>query len=110
MAQAMRTSRSQLDRILDPDNDHIRLDTLAAAARQGQGRGGHRDGERIGWMLRGRGQGRGVAAGAGFCRAEEVPARGGDAVSAGGVVGVSTTGPYPAGDTSTVYTFCSALL
>ena len=32
MAQAMRTSRSQLDRILDPDNDHIRLDTLAAAA------------------------------------------------------------------------------
>ncbi len=32
MARAMRTSRSQLDRILDPDNDHIRLDTLAAAA------------------------------------------------------------------------------
>ncbi len=32
MAQAMRTSRSQLDRILDPDNDHIRLDTLTAAA------------------------------------------------------------------------------
>ena len=31
MAQAMRTSRSQLDRILDPDNDHIRLDTLTAA-------------------------------------------------------------------------------
>ena len=28
MARAMRTSRSQLDRILDPDNDHIRLDTL----------------------------------------------------------------------------------
>ncbi len=25
--------RSQLDRILDPDNDHIRLDTLTAAAR-----------------------------------------------------------------------------
>ncbi len=33
MARAMRTSRSQLERILDPDNDHIRLDTLAAAAR-----------------------------------------------------------------------------
>ena len=33
MADAMRTSRSQLDRILDPDNDHIRLDTLAAAAK-----------------------------------------------------------------------------
>ncbi|MXV94886.1 MAG: helix-turn-helix domain-containing protein [Gemmatimonadetes bacterium] len=32
MARAMRTSRSQLDRILDPDNDHIRLDTLTAAA------------------------------------------------------------------------------
>lgn len=33
MAAAMRTSRSQLDRILDPENDHIRLDTLAAAAK-----------------------------------------------------------------------------
>jgi len=33
MARAMRTSRSQLERILDPDNDHIRLDTLAAAAK-----------------------------------------------------------------------------
>ena len=33
MAMAMKTSRSQLDRILDPDNDHIRLDTLTAAAR-----------------------------------------------------------------------------
>ena len=33
MARAMRTSRSQLDRILDPDNDHIRLDTLTSAAR-----------------------------------------------------------------------------
>ena len=33
MADAMRTSRSQLDRILDPDNDHIRLDTLVAAAK-----------------------------------------------------------------------------
>lgn len=32
MAHEMRTSRSQLDRILDPDNDRIRLDTLAAAA------------------------------------------------------------------------------
>ena len=32
MAAAMNTSRSQLDRILDPNNDHIRLDTLAAAA------------------------------------------------------------------------------
>ena len=33
MAAAMRTSRSQLDRILDPENDHIRLDTLVAAAK-----------------------------------------------------------------------------
>lgn len=33
MADSMRTSRSQLDRILDPENDHIRLDTLAAAAK-----------------------------------------------------------------------------
>lgn len=33
MARAMKTSRSQLDRILDPDNERIRLDTLAAAAR-----------------------------------------------------------------------------
>jgi antitoxin HicB len=32
MAAAMKTSRSQLDRILDPDNDRIRLDTLTAAA------------------------------------------------------------------------------
>ncbi|MCY4398735.1 MAG: helix-turn-helix domain-containing protein [Gemmatimonadetes bacterium] len=32
MALAMQTSRSQLDRILDPSNDHIRLDTLTAAA------------------------------------------------------------------------------
>ncbi|MDE2979622.1 MAG: helix-turn-helix transcriptional regulator [Gemmatimonadota bacterium] len=32
MARAMRTSRSQLDRILDPENDHIRLDTLNTAA------------------------------------------------------------------------------
>lgn len=33
MAKTMRTSRSQLDRILDPENDRIRLDTLAAAAK-----------------------------------------------------------------------------
>ena len=33
MAKAMKTSRNQLDRILDPDNERIRLDTLAAAAR-----------------------------------------------------------------------------
>lgn len=33
MARAMRTSRSQLDRILNPENDHVRLDTLAQAAR-----------------------------------------------------------------------------
>lgn len=32
MAAAMKTSRSQLDRILDPDNDRIQLDTLTAAA------------------------------------------------------------------------------
>ncbi len=32
MAAAMNTSRSQLDRILDPNNDHIRLDTMTAAA------------------------------------------------------------------------------
>ena len=33
MADRMRTSRSQLDRILDPDSDHIRLETVAAAAK-----------------------------------------------------------------------------
>ena len=33
MAKAMKTSRSQLDRILDPDNDRIRLDTVVKAAR-----------------------------------------------------------------------------
>ena len=33
MARAMHTSRSQLDRILDPENDHVRLDTLAQAAK-----------------------------------------------------------------------------
>lgn len=32
MATAMKTSRSQLDRILDPNNDRVRLDTLTAAA------------------------------------------------------------------------------
>ena len=33
MAKAMQTSRSQLDRILDPDNDRIQLATLLHAAR-----------------------------------------------------------------------------
>ncbi len=33
MAKAMKTSRSQLDRILDPDNDRVQLATLSAAAR-----------------------------------------------------------------------------
>jgi len=33
MAIAMNTSRSQLDRILDPNNDRIKLETLTAAAR-----------------------------------------------------------------------------
>jgi plasmid maintenance system antidote protein VapI len=33
MAKAMNTSRSQLDRILDPDNDRIQLDTVIKAAR-----------------------------------------------------------------------------
>lgn len=33
MAKRMRTSRSQLDRILDPDNDKIQLDTVFKAAR-----------------------------------------------------------------------------
>lgn len=32
MAKRMKTSRSQLDRILDPENDRIRLDTLSKAA------------------------------------------------------------------------------
>jgi len=32
MAKAMNTSRSQLDRILDPDNGRIQLDTLVSAA------------------------------------------------------------------------------
>ena len=33
MAKAMNTSRSQLDRVLDPDNDRIQLDTVIKAAR-----------------------------------------------------------------------------
>ena len=33
MAKAMHTSRSQLDRILDPDNDRVQLDTVIKAAR-----------------------------------------------------------------------------
>ena len=33
MAKLMHTSRSQLDRILDPDNDKIQLDTVFKAAR-----------------------------------------------------------------------------
>lgn len=33
MAKAMHTSRSQLDRILDPENERIQLDTLMNAAR-----------------------------------------------------------------------------
>lgn len=33
MAKAMHTSRSQLDRILNPDNNSIQLDTIIKAAR-----------------------------------------------------------------------------
>lgn len=33
MAKQMRTSRSQLDRVLDPENDKILLDTVFNAAR-----------------------------------------------------------------------------
>ena len=33
MAQLMATSRSQLDRVLDPDNVSVQLDTLMKAAR-----------------------------------------------------------------------------
>lgn len=33
MAKEMKTSRSQLDRILDPDNERIQLDTVIKAAR-----------------------------------------------------------------------------
>jgi hypothetical protein len=32
MAKRMHTSRSQLDRILDPDNDKVQLDTVFKAA------------------------------------------------------------------------------
>ena len=33
LARRMRTSRAQLDRLLDPENDSVTLDTLARAAR-----------------------------------------------------------------------------
>jgi len=33
MAKAMATSRSELDRILDPENNPIRLDSMIKAAR-----------------------------------------------------------------------------
>ncbi len=33
MAKIMRTSRSQLDRILDPENERVQLDTVIKAAR-----------------------------------------------------------------------------
>ena len=33
MAKAMKTSRSQLDRVLDPNNDRVQLDTVIKAAR-----------------------------------------------------------------------------
>ena len=33
MAKAMKTSRSQLDRILDPKNDRIQISTLVSAAK-----------------------------------------------------------------------------
>lgn len=32
MAERMKTSRSQLDRLLDPDNDQVKLETLCRAA------------------------------------------------------------------------------
>lgn len=32
MARRMKTSRTQLDRLLDPDNDKVQLDTLQRAA------------------------------------------------------------------------------
>jgi antitoxin HicB len=32
MAKRMKTSRSQLDRLLDPDNDKVQLDTIQRAA------------------------------------------------------------------------------
>jgi antitoxin HicB len=33
MAERMQTSRTQVDRVLDPDNDKVRLDTIQRAAR-----------------------------------------------------------------------------
>jgi predicted XRE-type DNA-binding protein len=33
MAERMQTSRTQVDRLLDPDNDRVQLDTLLRAAR-----------------------------------------------------------------------------
>ncbi len=33
MAAQMKTSRSQLDRLLDPENDQVKLETLSRAAR-----------------------------------------------------------------------------
>ena len=33
MAKAMNTSRSQLDRVLDPENDRVQIGILASAAR-----------------------------------------------------------------------------
>jgi hypothetical protein len=39
MARKMDTSRSQLDRVLDPDNESIQLDTLMKAAGRAQVRG-----------------------------------------------------------------------
>jgi predicted XRE-type DNA-binding protein len=33
LAARMRTSRSQLDRVLDPENDRVQLDTVIKAAR-----------------------------------------------------------------------------
>jgi len=33
MAERMETSRSQLDRLLDPDNGDVKLDTLTRTAR-----------------------------------------------------------------------------
>lgn len=33
MAARMKTSRTQVDRLLDPDNDKVQLDTLQRAAR-----------------------------------------------------------------------------
>jgi antitoxin HicB len=43
MAERMKTSRSQLDRLLDPANDNVQLDTMQRAA--------HAVGKRITFML-----------------------------------------------------------